>query len=97
MAQGINATIGYSNPTKVDIQNRMQYYSGENICGNQDKICSEGDYACLVERRSQTARRSNDAQLRTHDLPESKQHRKAKTTINTWQLCNAYKNDDMTF
>ena len=37
-----------------------------------------GDYACLVERSSQTARRSNDAQLRTRDLLESKQHRKAK-------------------
>ena len=70
----------------------MQYYSGENI-----RHAQRGDYACLVERSSQTARRSNDAQLRTRDLPESKQHRKAKTTINTWQLCNAYKNDDMTF
>ena len=51
----------------------------------------------LLIRSSRTARRSNDAQLRTRDLPESKQHRKAKTTINTWQLCNAHRNDDMTF
>ena len=40
-----------------------------------------GDYACLVERSSQTARRSNEAQLRTRDLPESKQHRKTRTTL----------------
>ena len=79
MAQGINATIGYSNPTKVDIQNRMQYYSGENNCGKQDKICSEGDYACLAERMSQAARRSNDAQLRTRDLPV---HKTREETIN---------------
>ena len=76
----------------------MQYYSGENICGkHRIRYAQRGDYACLVERSSQTARRSNGAQPRTRDLPESKQHRKAETTINTWQWCNAYKNDDMLF
>ena len=67
------------------------------IAENRIRYAQRGDYACLVERSSQTARWSNDAQLQTRDLPESKQHRKAKITINTWHVCNAYENDDMTF
>ena len=95
--RNLNATIGYSNPSKLTFGTACNIIVEKIFAENRIRYAQRGDYACLVERRSQTARRSNDAQLRTRDLPESKQHRKAKTTINTWQLCNPYKNDDMSY
>ena len=93
----LNATIGYSNPIKLTFGTACNIIVEKIFAENRIRYAQRGDYACLDERSSQTARRSKEAQLRTRDLPESKQHRKTEATINTWQLCNADKNDDMTF
>ena len=48
------------------------------IAENRIRYAQRGDYACLVERSSQTARRSNDAQLQTRDLPRANNTGKQK-------------------
>ena len=54
----LNATIGYSNPIEIDIWNRMQYYSGENIFAeNRIRYAQRGDYACLDHRAGSTGLR----------------------------------------
>ena len=97
MAQGINATIGYSNPTKVDIQNRMQYYSGENICGkHRIRYAQRGDYARLVDTAGSTDRHETGVSLPLLDLPMHKQYREGTVNTHGCNRCNAQTHDDMT-
>ena len=47
----------------------MQYYSGENICGNNRiRYAQRGDYACLVQRAGNTGRQGIVEKPRLLDL-----------------------------
>ena len=92
--RNLNATIGYSNPTKLTFGTACNIIVEKIFAENRIRHAQRGDYACLDQRAGSTALHDTVGALPLLDLPMHKQYRRG--TIKTMDNIGAMRKHMMT-